>query len=263
MEKDTMIHLVIPDPHSHFEHNNDRAIWAGKLINDIKPDVVVVLGDTADMPSLASYDKGTRAFNGRTYRADIAAHGDFQEKLWGTVRRAKRRMPRRVTLIGNHEHRIERAINLQPELDGTVALKDLDLERYYNDVVYYNGSTPGTISIDGVRYGHFVPSGVQGRPVGGQHPGYSLVQQGLSSCTVGHTHVLDFYTRRSADGRWACGLVAGCYQDYTPDYAGEAGSFWWRGIVVKRNVESGSYSPQFISIDELRQEYGSTGRLSN
>lgn len=207
------VHLVIGDPHAHFQHNNDRAIWAAKLINDVRPDVVVVLGDSADMPSLSGYDKGKKCFQGRTYRADINAHSDFQDKLWSTVRAAKRRMPRRVALIGNHEQRISRALELQPELEGTVTYKDLELERYYNDVIYYNGSTPGTITIDGIRYGHFVPSGVQGRPVGGQHPGYSLVQQGLSSCTVGHTHVLDFHTRRSAGGGWACGLVAGCYQD--------------------------------------------------
>lgn len=251
------VHLVIPDPHAHYQHNNDRAIWAGRLINDIRPDVVVVLGDTADMPSLSGYDKGKKSFQGRTYEADINSHNDFQERLWDTVRRSKRKLPRRVTLIGNHEQRIDRAIELQPELEGTVSYKDLQLTRWYNDVVYYNGSTPGVIELDGVHYGHYIVSGVQGRPVGGEHPGHSLLSKELTSCTVGHTHILDFSTRVGADRRRAFGLVAGCFQDYVPGYAGEAARHWWRGVVVKRGVENGAYSPQFISIEELKKEYSS------
>lgn len=249
-------HLVIPDPHATPGENNRRAEWVGRLINDVKPDVVVVLGDTADMPSLCSYDRGKKSFQGRTYQADIEVHGDFQERLWGTVKKSKRRLPLRVTLIGNHEQRIERAIEYQPELEGVISYNDLELDRWYDVTVPYNGSTPGTIDLDGVLYGHYIVSGVAGRPIGGEHGAYSLLSKKFTSCTVGHSHLLDYCTRVAGDGQRIHGLVAGCFQEHSPAYAGESVHNWWRGVVIKRNVEDGCYDPEFVSIDRLRKEYG-------
>lgn len=122
-------HLVIPDQHAHYQHGNERADYLAKLIIDLKPDVVVNIGDSADMPSLSGYDKGKRSFQGRTYRADVDAHLDFQERLWAPVFRRKQKLPRTVFCEGNHEHRITRAIDLQPELEGAISFADLHLER--------------------------------------------------------------------------------------------------------------------------------------
>jgi hypothetical protein len=249
-------HLIIPDPHAHYQHNNTRAEWAGRLINDVKPDTVVVLGDTADMPSLSSYDKGRKVFQGRSYAADVASHGDFQERLWDTVRKAKRKLPRRVTLIGNHEQRIERALDIQPELEGTISYNDLQLERYYDEVVYYNGRSPGSIEIDGVHYSHFMVSGVMGQPIGGEHQAYSLLSKHHASCTVGHSHTYDACVRTTASGRKIYGLVAGCYIDYDSDWAGQSKRLWWSGVFVKRGVTNGQYDLEAISIDRLKREYG-------
>ena len=65
--------LVIPDcqvkpgiPTEHLE-------WAGKAIVDYRPDVVVNIGDFADMPSLSTHDKvGSKYFEGKRYKDDIA-----------------------------------------------------------------------------------------------------------------------------------------------------------------------------------------------
>lgn len=249
-------HLILPDPHAHPNFNNDRAVWVGALIRDIKPDVVVVLGDTADMPSLSAYDKGKRSFIGRTYRADINAHADFQDRLWTTVKKGKKKLPRRATLLGNHENRIERAIDIQPELDGTISLNDLQLEDYYDDIIHYTGRTPGSISIDGVHYSHFMVSGNMGQPIAGEHPAYTILSKHHASCTVGHSHVYDACNRATADGRKIYGLVAGCYIDYRPDWAGDVSRLWWSGCFVKRGVERGQYDLECISINRLRKEYG-------
>lgn len=252
----TKTHLVIPDPHSKPGVNNDRAEWLGRLILDLRPDVVVCLGDAADMESLCTYDKGKKSFQGRTYSADIAAHADFQDRLWSTVRQGKRKMPRRVTLIGNHEERIARAIELQPELEGVISYDDLELGRYYNDIVPYEGSTPGCIEIDGVTYAHYLVSGISGRALSGEHPAYSLLSKKFASCVVGHSHLLDYSVRTRADGSKIMGLVAGCYQEHVPAYAGGSAELWWRGVCVLRSVESGCYDLQTIGLDRLKKEYG-------
>lgn len=218
--------------------------------------MVVNLGDGWDMPSLSGYEKGKKSFQGRTYAQDIAAGCEFQDMLWGTVRAGKKRLPRRVYLIGNHEQRIDRAIEIQPELSGTVDYSDLDLGRWYDDVVHYQGNTPGVIEIDGIHYAHYFVSGVMGRAVGGEHPAYTLLSKKYVSCTQGHVHVFDPCVRTRADGRKIIGLVAGVFQDYDSEWAGEAGKLWWRGCFVKRGVEDGCYDFEAISIERLKKEYG-------
>lgn len=220
------VHLVIPDQHAHPVFNNRRADYLAQLTIDVKPDVVINLGDSADMPSLCSYDKGKRSFQGRNYRADIHSHRDFQERWWEPVKRTKKKLPRRVYLEGNHEHRIEKALDMSPELEGTISFRDFDLEHYYDDIVRYNGSTPGIIEVDGIHYAHYFVSGIMGRPVGGEHPAYSLLSKQLVSCTAGHQHVADHTIRTTVDGRRRHGLVAGVYQDYEADWAGEVNKRW-------------------------------------
>lgn len=248
-------HLIIPDPHAHWEHSNERANWLGNLIVDVKPDVIINLGDSADMASLSSYDRGKRHFHGRTYRRDIVSHLDFEERLWTPFRRQKRKTPRRIFLIGNHEQRIEKALDLSPELVGTIGLEDLELERNYDTVVKYDGLYPGNIVVDGICYSHYFISGVLGRPIGGNHQAYTLVSKKFRSCTQGHTHTLDYCRVPVADNRGLSGLVAGCYLDYRANWAGVTNDLWWRGVVVKRNVEDGTFDPEFISLEALRKEY--------
>lgn len=251
----TKCHLVVPDIHAHPQHNNDRALWLGKLICDIRPDVVVLLGDSADMPSLCSYDKGKKSFQGRSYKKDIDAHLDFQAKLWDTVKKQKKRLPYRVHLIGNHEQRIERAIQLQPELEGTIGYKDLCLEEMYDDIVHYSGNTPGDILIDGILYSHYMVGGVALRPISGDRLAATLLAKQHCSSTVGHNHTFDFNISTAANGRKIMGLCAGVYQDYVSDFAGLANRLWWRGVAVKRNVDNGQYDLQMISLDAMKREY--------
>lgn len=249
-------HLVIPDSHAHPDHHNDRADWLAQLIIDIKPDVVIHIGDSADLPSLSSYDKGKRSFYGRSYAKDIAAHLEFQDRLWGPVVRRKKKLPRRVFCIGNHEQRIEKALDLSPELVGTIGMGDLQLDQWYDDVVPYVGGTPGVIDVDGIEYAHYFIAGVMGRALGGIHPAFSLLSKRHKSSTCGHSHLADFcMLPHGTDGR-IMGAVAGVYQDYHSDWAGEVNKLWWRGVMVKHNVNDGQYDPQFISMKTMRETYG-------
>jgi hypothetical protein len=248
-------HLIIPDAHAKPGVSNRRAEWAGRLINDLRPDTVVSLGDVCDFPSLCSYDKGRKSFQGRTYKADIDAHADFQDRLWSTVKNTKKRLPHRVTLIGNHEQRITRAIEVQPELEGTISYEDLELDHFYDDVVPYEGSTPGTINIDGVTYAHYLVSGVSGRAISGEHLAYSLLAKQHASVVVGHNHTFDYCIRSVVNGRRIQAVCAGVFQEHVSDYAGEAQKLWWPGIVVLDNVEDGTFDLRQISMAQLKKEY--------
>lgn len=252
-------HLVVPDQHAHPDFNNDRADWLGKFIKELKPDVVINMGDAADMPSMSSYERGTGAFYARSYQKDIEAHLDFQERMWSPMKKSKKKQPRRVVLEGNHEYRVRKAIAVDPRLEGErygISFKDFEFDRYYHNVVEYNGGTPGIINIDGVFYAHYFISGVMGRPIGGEHHAYSLLAKNFTSCTAAHSHTIDFAVRTDSRRRKLMGLVAGVFQDYDSSWAGHVNDLWWSGVVVKRNVEDGAYEPQFVSMDTLRREYG-------
>lgn len=250
------IHLIIPDQHAHPDHHNKRFELLGKLINDIKPNVVVNLGDGADMPSLSSYDRGTKGFEGRRYRKDIDSHLDAQDKLWSNVDQLVFDSLVSVYTVGNHEQRIEKAVNSQAELEGTIGLKDLELETWYDEVVPYAGGTPGIINVDGIHYAHYFTSGVMGRPIGGVHPAASLLTKCFDSATSGHLHLLDFAERTTVGKKKIMALMAGCFVDQYHEWAGHSNELWWSGVTIKRNVDNGMYDPEFISMKRLYDVYG-------
>ena len=252
-------YLVLPDSHSHPNHNNDRADWVGQIIKDRKPDVVVNIGDQWDLASLSSFDKGKASFNGANYEKDIDAGLDFTDRMWHPMKKSKKKQPRRVFLIGNHENRLKKVLEYEPHLAGDrygISQKNFQLEHYYHNVVDYEGGTPGIINLDGISFAHFMVSGLMGRPIGGEHHAASLLTKNYSSCIVGHSHTADFAIRSGSNGKKIMGLVAGCYQDFDSGWAGNVNRLWWRGLVYLKNVDDGVFDPEFISIESLRKEYG-------
>jgi len=248
-------HLVIPDQHAHPDYSNERADYLARLIIDEQPDVVINIGDAADMPSLSSYDKGKRSFHGRSYAADIDAHLEFQDRVWAPVKARKKKLPRRIVLEGNHEHRIEKALDLSPELEGTIGFRDYAFEDYYDEVIRYNGGTPGIVVVDGISYAHYFISGIMGRAISGVNPAKALIDKRHKSSTCGHSHLADWYAT-APDGEWIMGAVCGVYQDYDAPWAGESNKLWWKGVLIKDNVEDGKYDPRFVSLNTLKKEYG-------
>lgn len=250
-------HLVISDPHAHPDFDNERADWIGKLILDVKPDVAINIGDMFDFPSLSSYDKGRRSFYGKAFRKDLNAGLDFDKRLWAPIREARRRHPFKVFCEGNHENRLKRLLELSPELEGTISFTDMELHKNYDQIVEYSGyNTPGTIIIDGILYAHYVISGVAGRPISSTHLAYNLLQKKHQSVTVGHNHTFSYDVQPIAENKTIHGLCVGCMQTYTPDWAGEVGDLWQRGVALKHNVSDGSYDLEWISFDRLKKEYG-------
>lgn len=252
-------YIIVPDPHAHKDHNNNRADWIGKLILDEKPDEVINMGDTFDMPSLSSFDKGKASFHGASYEADIESGIEFLDRMWRPVRKAKKKKPKSVFLEGNHEHRLLKVLEQHSELSGSkygIGYKDYQLDDYHNVVIPYKGMTPGIYQSDGISFAHFMVSGLMGRPIGGDHHAASLLSKNYSSCVVSHSHTVDWAVRSTTSGQKIMGLVAGVYQDYESDWAGACNSLWWAGAIILREVENGVFDPQFISIEALRKEYG-------
>lgn len=255
-------HLVIGDPHATPSHHNERFTILGKFIIDRKPDVVINIGDMADMASLCSYDRGKKSFEGRRYKKDIEATIDAQEKMFAPINaynaqkrknKEKQYKPKYHLTLGNHENRIKRAVEDQAELEGVISTDDLKFKEFGWKVHPFLE----TAQIDGVCYSHYFTSGVMGRPIGGEHPAASLLAKLHTSAIQGHSHLRDYSEKMRGDGKKIQAIVAGCYLDVDQyeDYAGPANQMWSKGLVMLHDVHEGQFEPEFISMKQLRENY--------
>lgn len=246
--------LVIPDAHAKPGVSMRRFDWLGKVIVDLRPDVVVDLGDWADMESLSSYDKGKKSFEGRRYAKDVAASVEARERVARHLKKSRKR-PRLVALGGNHDYdRIHRATELTPELDGTIGVSDQQHAEYGWDLIPY--LHPHTEA--GYAFQHYFGSGLMQRPIGGERHALRLLQTQFTSCIQGHSHLWDEAERTLANGRRIQAFVPGCFLDpeQWESYAGRANTMWWRGLLWLPGAEDG-YCRDFqrISIEKLQREY--------
>ena len=228
----------------------DHLSWIGRYIVDQfggKPNVKVIhLGDFWDLPSLSSYDKGKKSMEGRRYMADVEAGNVGMEVLNEALASAKRWKPDLHLLRGNHENRIERAIEADAQLDGLLTMDDLLSPGWK----VHDFLVP--VVLDGVTYAHFFYAPMSGRPYGG------MVESRLKtigfSFTQGHQQTLG-YGVRFVGNRSQHGLVAGSAYLHSEDYRGPQGNHEWRGIIVCHEVRDGSYDPMFVSLDFLCRKY--------
>lgn len=248
-------HLVIPDTHAKPGVSNDRFELFGRLAADLRPEVIVELGDWADMESLSSYDRGTKGFEGRRYKKDIACSRDAFERFeLGLRSRGRGYHPHKVAIGGNHDwDRIMRVANAQPELDGVISPSDIGAEDFGWEPVAYRDS----VELDGVTYSHFLPSGVMGRPIGGENPAAAILRQHHVSATVGHLHLYDYSERTMLNGQKIQALVAGCAFEHVERWAGKhVNNMWSRGVFIKTFNRDGTYDLQKFGFEQLRRLYG-------
>lgn len=241
--------LIIGDSHAIPNTSHDRFSWLGKLIHDVKPTTVVNIGDLADMGSLCFHSKPLE-LEGARYKADCEASIEAQDRIFHEVRKAKKKLPRFVWTLGNHDIRPQRYAEANPVFVGAVKNEDIGYNDYPWDV--YPFLEP--VEIGGVDFAHYFTSGVMGRPIGGVHPAYTMIKKRNKSCVAGHSHVLDFKIDKTP-GRSLMGLVVGNYIEDDLGYAGPANDMWSRGVAICDNVEDGLYDFRWISLNQIKKEY--------
>lgn len=255
----TVRHLFIPDIQAKEGVSLEHLKWIGQYIVDKKPDVIIQIGDFADLPSLSSYDKGKLAFEGRRYKTDIKAARIAMNLLLAPLREYNERMratkhtqykPRMVLTLGNHEERIMRAVNNNSELQGLMSYGDLP----YEDWEVHDYLKP--VVIDGVMYVHYLANPMTGKPYSGT--ALNQLNKVQHSFCVGHKQTLDVATYFTPLGRQTWGIVAGACYSHTEDYKGYQGNEHWRGVVMLHDVKDGSFDPMFVSLDYLGGRYGNT-----
>lgn len=239
--------LVIPDVQAKHGHDLSYLNCLSKYIEDKRPTHVVNIGDHSDMPSLSSFDVGKIQFEGRRYKIDIAAGIEANERIWEHVTYK----PESHIFVGNHEHRIARAVECDAKLEGVMSLDDLQYEKFYDHVHPFLE----VAKLGGLAFSHYFYQPNSGRPYGGT--AHSKLKNIGMSFVMGHQQGLDVAMRELPDGTQQIGIVAGSFYEHTEIYRGPQAQGHWRGVVMLHECDgSGRADPMFVSLDFLRRRYG-------
>jgi len=248
-------HLIIPDTQCKDEQDFEYLTRIGQYIVEVQPEVVIHLGDFADMPSLSSYDVGKKSFEGRRYTKDIEAAKKAMHCLLdplysynanAKLQKKKQYHPRKVMLLGNHENRIARAINDDPKLEGLISYKDLP----YDDWEVHDFLKP--VFIDGIAYSHYFPTGVMGRPA---TTASAMVSKLHMSCIAGHQQGKQVAYGKRPDGSTITCIIAGSCYEHDEHYLDHQTNKHWRGVIVLHEVQDGCFDEMFVSLSYLKKRY--------
>jgi hypothetical protein len=249
--------LVLPDVQAKPGIDFSFLSKIGRYAVDKRPDVIVCIGDFADMPSLSSYDVGKKAFEGRRYKSDIEASKQAMQAFLDPIqefnikaRRNKEKQwnPRMVLTLGNHEDRINRVINSDPKLDGVMSVDDLQYEKFGWQVVPFLE----VIVIEGVAFSHYFTTGAMGRPAG---TAAAQLRKTNMSCVAGHQQGKQIAYASRADNSTITSIIAGSCYEHDENYMGAQGNKHWRGFLMLHEVQDGSFDEMWVSLNYINGRY--------
>lgn len=249
-------HFLIPDLQVRKDEPTDHIDWIAQAIVDYAPDVVIDIGDHWDMLSMSSYDKpGSKRMEGARYEEDIDAGNEAMERLSAPMdreihrqRRNKHRWkPKRHFLFGNHENRVQRALDSEPKLTGCIGLHHMRTNGWKRHDFLEN------VWIDGIVYAHYFQSSHSSYAIGGS------IDNRLSkigeSFVQGHQQGMLYGSKIFPSGKTRHGLVAGSCYLHREDYRGNQGQKHWRGVVVLNEVRNGDYCIMPLTLSYLCRRY--------
>lgn len=249
--------LVIPDAQVKEGVPLDHLKWLGHYICKKQPDIIVNIGDFADMPSLSSYDVGKKSFEGRRYTTDIeavkAGMRTLLRPLWSL--QAKQRenknkvyRPDMHLTLGNHENRIERAVNNDSKLEGLLSTRDLGYETFGWTVHPFLD----VINLQGISFSHYFATGAMGRP---SSTASAQLNRQHSSCIAGHQQGLQIATGKRADGALLTSIIAGSFYLHDEEYLGRQSNVHWRGALMLHGCENGQFDLNLLPMRYLEAKY--------
>lgn len=250
-------HFILPDVQDAPKHSKEHLMWAGKYCARHKPNVIVCIGDFADLPSLSSYDVGTKSFEGMNYKDDVEstrlAMSYFmapilREQVRLETNKKKRWSPRLVLTLGNHENRINRVVESDRKLEGMLHVDNLGYKDFGWEVIPFLKP----IVIDGIAYCHYFCSGVMGRPIGNARLTLNKMH---TSCIAGHLQGRDVAYTTAADGRRLTAIIAGSYYQHDENYLNHQTNNHWRGCIMLNEVNNGEFDEMFIGLNYLKSKY--------
>jgi len=238
--------LTIPDCQVRPGVDVSHMTWIAKYIERHRPDVIVCLGDYADMNSLSLYDKGKVAAEGTRYVDDIKAARDAMAKLCGPIHKIRGYHPEMHLTYGNHCQRIVSHIEANPSLVGKLSLDDLG----YKEFGWTTHPFLKVAKIASIEFVHFAQNDM-GRPITSAR---ALLQNRQCSIVVGHKQATDlaFHNRTGA-----VALMAGVAALHDEPYLGWQLNAYRRQVWMLLEADgTGYFDPLPVSLRYLANKYG-------
>jgi hypothetical protein len=255
----TRRHYIVPDIQARKGVPLDHLSWIGQDIVRRRPDALILIGDTWDMPSLSSHDPpGSMPKEGARYEDDIAAGDEAMRLLMEPVRAEMDRLarrkqarwtPRLIFTEGNHENRIHRAVYNDPRYAGTIDMSHCNVERWGFERYRFKE----VVSVDGIHYSHFFQMPNSDRPIGGSMD--NRLNKICGSFVQGHEQGLLQHRRPLPIGKTIHGIVCGSCYLHDEDYRGPQRNNEWRGVMVLNDVRDGDCDPMPLTLRYLCTEY--------
>lgn len=251
-------HMMIPDlqvkPGVPLQHIGAAA----NAIVHYKPDVLVLIGDYWDFPSLSRWsEKGSKEMECSRILEDADAGNQALRDLLAPAQAEMARLKagkrkhwnlRIVYTMGNHDERPARAAAADPRLEGIVGP---DLMKFPEGVEVHPFLE--VVEIHGILYSHYFT------PVNSQNAISGSIDNRLNKIgetfVQGHAPGFLYGSKPYPNGKTKHGLVAGSYYLHDEEYKGRQGNGHWRGIVVLNGVTDGDYDIMPLKMDYMLRKF--------
>lgn len=240
---------VIPDTQVRPGVPLEHLKWAGMYLAKKRPDVIVQIGDFCDMSSLSTHENpGSLTLEGKRYKTDLESVERAMTLLVNEIAKVPGYHPYLALTLGNHEDRITRTINADKKLQGLISIDDLEYESFGWNVFPFLQP----ISIAGVAFCHYFPSGIMGRPISTAR---GILTKLHMSAYAGHQQGRDIAYAKRADGKDMTAIISGSFYQHAEEYLSPFTNNHWRGLYFLHEVKEGSFDEMAVSINYLKRRF--------
>ena len=211
--------------------------------------MIIQIGDFADLSSLSSHETpGSQRMEGKRYKKDIESVHRAMERFLQPLQSTPGYKPNLLLTLGNHEDRITRAVTKDPKLEGLMSLDDLAYRESGWEVFPFLQP----ISVGGIAFSHYFPSGVMGRPI---TTARALLTKLHMSAYAGHQQGRDIAYAKRADGKDMTAILSGSFYTHAEAYLNPFTNDHWRGFFMLHQVKDGEYDEMAVSIEYLKRRF--------
>jgi hypothetical protein len=252
--------LMIGDLHQdpRHPHRVEVLAWAARFGSDRKVGRVVQVGDWGTFDGASFHDKNDtlRARLKPTIKQDL----DNQKESLVTFHANKPDdwNPKLDITLGNHENRIHRFENANPE---TAGMFSNELETNFAQFGWQTRPYGEVMFVQGVGISHHPTNGA-GRAFGGKTGPQRAANELTSSFISGHTHAYQHFTTGKIGAISGVDVMeVGCALPWgeVEDYAAHAIINWWYGFVIADLMGGRIVASEKVDMMTIRDRYSDDG----
>jgi hypothetical protein len=252
--------LMIGDLHQDPRHPHRIEVlsWAARFGSDRKVGRVVQVGDWGTFDGASFHDKNDtlRARLKPTIRQDLDNQKEGLQAFHNS--RPDGWAPKLDITLGNHENRLHRFENANPE---TAGMFSNELETNFAQFGWKTRPYGEVMFIQGVGISHHPTNGA-GRAFGGKTGPQRAANELTSSFISGHTHAYQHFTTGKIGAVSGVDVMeVGCALPWgeIEDYASLSINNWWWGLVIVDLMGGRIVSAEKVDMMRIRDVYSDDG----